>query len=319
MSYKSVWDFGRGGKANYSVHAIEEYPSKIRPVVFHLVVERFTKPKDTILDPFCGSGTLAVEAKLLGRNSINYDINAKATEITEKKLAALDQPEMEKAVKELIEETRKDIQTYLGNGELQQKFKQVQANKELDKLQKQLDELKDPNSFYYSTKHTTDVKDARDIDLSPESVDAIITDIPYANMIRYSNNPQDLSTIEDYQEFLKQLNASFEKMVPCLRKGGYCVIFAADYRVSAARRILPVHADVIRLIQDQGLVLFDTYIWRYYRSGAFRPFGAKPFQAMNIHTYILVFYKPNGCEQLNKKNRSVRYRKRLIEKIKVND
>ena len=44
MSYKSVWDFGRsGGKTNYSVHSIGEYPSKIRPLIFHEVVKRFSK------------------------------------------------------------------------------------------------------------------------------------------------------------------------------------------------------------------------------------------------------------------------------------
>ena len=39
---------------------------------------------------------------------------------------------------------------------------------------------------------------------------------------------------------------------------------------------------------------------------------------MNIHTYILVFHKPDG-EELNKKNREVRYRKRLVEKLGKNN
>ena len=38
---------------------------------------------------------------------------------------------------------------------------------------------------------------------------------------------------------------------------------------------------------------------------------------MNIHTYILVFHKPDG-EELNKKNSEVRYRTRLIEKMNNN-
>ncbi len=75
MSYKSVWDFGRDGVTNYSVHRLGEYPTKIRPIVVARIVERFSKEGDTILDPFCGSGTVAVEAKLQGRNSINFDIN----------------------------------------------------------------------------------------------------------------------------------------------------------------------------------------------------------------------------------------------------
>jgi DNA modification methylase len=320
MSYKSVWDFGREGKANYSVHAIGEYPSKIRPIVFSLVVDRFSKIGDTILDPFCGCGTLAVEAKLQGRNSINYDINPNAIELTKKKLDALTKEEMIRAVNELIKDLEKNFQTVLGNGDIQYKSKlrQVQAQKEVKKLKKRLEMINDDNSIFHETKHIAEVRDSRKLPLSDESVDAVITDIPYASMIKYSDLPDDLSTIEDYPKFLNELTRSFKEIVRVLKKGKYCVIFVADYRVGAARRILPVHSDVIQIMQKLGLILFDTYIWRYYRSGGFRPFGAPPYQAMNIHIYILAFYKPNGDEELNKQNRPVRYRKRLLEKMEKN-
>jgi hypothetical protein len=48
--------------------------------------------------------------------------------------------------------------------------------------------------------------------------------------------------------------------------------------------------------------------------GRFRPFGAKPYQAMNVHSYILVFHKPVAPKVLVK-NRPVRYRPRLMEKL----
>lgn len=320
MSYKSVWDFGREGKANYSVHTIGEYPSKIRPIVFSLVVDRFSKIGDTILDPFCGCGTLAIEAKLQGRNSINYDINPNAIDLTKKKLDALTKEEMIRAVNELIKDLEKNFQTVLGNGDIQYKSKlrQVQAQKEVKRLKKRLEMINDDDSIFNKTKHVVEVRDSRELPLSDESVDAIITDIPYASMIKYSDLPDDLSTIKDYPTFLNELTKSFKEIVRVLKKGKYCVIFVADYRVGAARRILPVHSDVIQIMQNLGLILFDTYIWRYYRSGGFRPFGAPPYQAMNIHIYILVFYKPNGDEQLNKQNRPVRYRKRLLEKMEKN-
>ncbi len=148
MSYKSVWDFGREGKANYSVHRIGEYPSKIRPIVFAHLVERFSNKGDTILDPFCGSGTVAVEAKLQGRNSINYDINPNAIQLTKTKLEKLDKDEMKNAYKELISDLKKDFQTVLGNGESSRKskLKRLQAQKEVKKLEKVLKELENPNS-----------------------------------------------------------------------------------------------------------------------------------------------------------------------------
>ncbi len=319
MSYKSVWDFGREGKANYSVHKIGEYPSKIRPIVFAHIVERFSNKGDVILDPFAGSGTVAVEAKLQGRNSISYDINPNAIELTRKKLNALDSQEMRSAYKELLKELGDDFQTVLGNGELNHhsKLKEVQAQKEVKKLQAIMEDLKSPDSDYLQTKHIAEVKDSRELNLSDENVDAIITDIPYASMIKYSDLQTDLSTIEDYDKFLDEISKSFGEMYRVLKKDKYCVVFVADYRIGASRKILPVHADVINIMQELGFTLFDLYIWRYYRSGGFRPFGKKPFQAMNIHSYILVFHKPNGKE-LDKANRQPRYMKRLVEKQRDN-
>lgn len=317
MSYKSVWDFGRsGGKTNYSVHSIGEYPSKIRPLVFHEVVKRFSKKGDIVLDPFCGCGTMAVEAKILGRHSINYDVNPNAINLTKEKLSKLTKKEIANAYDYFIEELVKEKEN-----EETTKLRKVQIDKEIARYEKLKEEI-----LKLDTKHISGIKDARiddyikdikNIDSKKDFVDSIITDIPYASMIKYSDLKNDLSTIEDYDNFLDELSKSFEKMVASLKKDGYCVVFVADYRIGASRKILPLHTDVTNIMRDLGMTLFDTFIWRYYRSGGFRPFGKQPFQAMNVHTYILVFHKPDG-EELNKANRNVRYRKRLIEKLNGN-
>jgi DNA modification methylase len=263
IGYKSVLDFGREAKVEFP-HNVGEYPTKILPQVIELMVVRFSEEGDTILDPFCGCGTVAVEAKKHGRNSINYDVVPLAIKLTKKKLA------LTNPLNEFI--TKK-------------------------------------------TTHIVELQDARKIPLNDESVDAVITDIPYFSMIKYSDLQSDLSNIEDYQKFLIEIAKAFEEIHRVLKKGKYCVIFVADYRVGAARMIYPLHADVINIMRELGFVLFDTYIWRYYRSGSFRPFGKRPFQAMNLHIYILVFYKPKEGENFDKKNRPIRYRKRLIEKL----
>lgn len=159
--------------------------------------------------------------------------------------------------------------------------------------------------------------DARKLDIPTESVDFVITDIPYADMIKYSNIPDDISTIQDYDSFLDELYKALSEMYRVLKKEKYCIIFVADYRIGRSRIIIPIHADVIYMMQNLGFVLFDLYIWRYYRSGSFRPFGTKPYQAMNTHTYILVFYKPEKPVEIIK-NREIRYRKRLVEKLNNN-
>lgn len=312
MSYKSVWDFGRAGVTNYSVHSIGEYPSKIRPIVFHEIVKRFSKIGDIILDPFCGCGTMAVEAKILGRHTLNYDINPIAIDLTEKKLHALTEDEIKKVYEFYIKQLENEK-----NDEESNKLRKEQIDKEINKLnliKKQANPL--------GTIHICKIKDARSLDqedikiIHPgkNKVDSIITDIPYASMIKYSDLGGDLSKIEDYDKFLEEISVAFKGMYELLKYDGYCVIFVADYRVGASRKILPIHTDVTNIMRDLGFNLFDTYIWRYYRSGGFRPFGRAPYQAMNIHTYILVFHKPDG-QELNKANRPIRYRKRLIEKL----
>ncbi len=151
-----------------------------------------------------------------------------------------------------------------------------------------------------------------------EYVDSIITDIPYGSMIKYSEKNDDLSNLENYDCFLEQISKSFNEMWRVLKKGKYCTIFVADYRIGASRKIIPIHADVINKMKDLGFNLFDLFVWRYYRSGGFRPFGAPPFQAMNVHSYILVFHKPTGKER-EKANRDIRYRPKLIDKVDKNN
>ena len=324
MSYKSIWDFGRSGITNYSVHKIGEYPSKIRPIVFHKIVERFSKEKDLILDPFGGSGTLSVEAKLQGRNSINLDINPNATDLTKEKTNKLDKVEMLSAYDSLIKDLTKERNKINVNGrslynnkiEKNEKMRVIQIDKEIKKYIEIKYKINTDETFI-NTKHTIKIEDARNLTLENESVDSIITDIPYSDMIQYSNLENDLSNIENYADFLIEVQKCFSEMVRVLKKDKYLVVFVADNRIGASRKILPLHSDVIQFFTKKGLDLFDLYIWRYYRSGGFRPFGAKPFQAMNIHTYILVFHKPNGLK-IYKKNEKDKYRKNLTKKIKNN-
>lgn len=309
MSYKSLWDFGRSAEAKYGAHSIGEYPTKIMPQIASILVERFTEEGDTILDPYCGGGTFAVEAKMHGRNSINYDINPSAVELGKKKIEWLTQENMLSVVEELISKRNKDLENS------KRKYEKVKIKKEIKKLKKRKEKISDGNSIYNNSTHTFEIKDSREMNLS-NPVDAVITDIPYASMIKYTDQDNDLSTIEDYPRFLDGLSKGLENAWEALKETKYFIIFCADYRVGAARRIYPVHSDVIQIMRGLEAFLFDLYIWRYYRSGGFRPFGRPPYQAMNIHTYILTFYKARGDEKfLGKENKPVRYRKRLIEKL----
>ncbi len=59
----------------YLTHNFHPFAAKFIPQIPRLLIEKYSGPSETILDPFCGSGTTLVEAKLLNRNSIGVDIN----------------------------------------------------------------------------------------------------------------------------------------------------------------------------------------------------------------------------------------------------
>lgn len=63
------------------------YPTQKPVLLLECIITISTDPGDVILDPFCGSGTTLVAAKLAGRNSIGMDISKEAVELTEARLS----------------------------------------------------------------------------------------------------------------------------------------------------------------------------------------------------------------------------------------
>lgn len=59
-------------------HYTFRYPAKFHPPVARHLIEAFTSRGQTVLDPFCGSGTLLVEASMLERHSFGSDIDPMA-------------------------------------------------------------------------------------------------------------------------------------------------------------------------------------------------------------------------------------------------
>lgn len=62
------------------------YPTQKPVILLERIISICTDPDNTILDPFCGSGTTLVAAKILGRNAIGFDISDDAIKITDERL-----------------------------------------------------------------------------------------------------------------------------------------------------------------------------------------------------------------------------------------
>ena len=58
------------------IHRLHPYLGKFIPQLVEIFLRKYFEPGQTILDPFCGSGTTLVQANELGINSIGYDISA---------------------------------------------------------------------------------------------------------------------------------------------------------------------------------------------------------------------------------------------------
>lgn len=74
---KDINDFQgiSSSETNNHTHSIHPYPAKFIPQIPSRIIEEFSNERHTVLDPFSGSGTTLLEAKIKGRNSIGFDIN----------------------------------------------------------------------------------------------------------------------------------------------------------------------------------------------------------------------------------------------------
>lgn len=88
---------GRNGMkkqaTRYSVHGMHEYKGKFNPQVVRALLNIFgVQPGQSVLDPFCGSGTTLVECAHLGASGVGTDINPFAVMVANAKLLALRTP-----------------------------------------------------------------------------------------------------------------------------------------------------------------------------------------------------------------------------------
>ncbi|HET9364902.1 MAG TPA: DNA methyltransferase, partial [Candidatus Angelobacter sp.] len=76
-------------KVSGTPHEIYRYPARFSPAFAREAIRAFTKPRDLILDPFCGGGTSVTEAIALARRAAAIDISSLATFLTRAKTTPL--------------------------------------------------------------------------------------------------------------------------------------------------------------------------------------------------------------------------------------
>lgn len=103
LPFDKSWSFeGLTQKdTNYITHGYHRYPAKFIPQLVARLITELSQPGDLVVDPFMGSGTALVEAKVLGRPSVGVDINPVAHLIAKAKVTPIEPRRLERVFTEI--------------------------------------------------------------------------------------------------------------------------------------------------------------------------------------------------------------------------
>lgn len=98
-------DFGLAVRADEHevrahVHGFHSYTARMHPVTAQRLIARLSAPGDAVLDPFCGSGTVLVEARIAGRRATGVDANPLAVALATTKTRRYPARDLERLVDE---------------------------------------------------------------------------------------------------------------------------------------------------------------------------------------------------------------------------
>jgi len=161
------------------------------------------------------------------------------------------------------------------------------------------------------TRHSLVVGDARDFSFIPnESVHLVITSPPYWNLKRYNEHPDQLGHIQDYEEFLGELEKAWRECFRVLVPGGRLVCVVGDVCVSRKKFgrhvVFPLHSDISVLCRKIGFDNLNPIIWHKIANAKYEvsngsKFLGKPYEPnaiiKNDMEFILMQRKPGGYRQ----------------------
>lgn len=207
------------------------HPAKFPETLAQEFIEFFTKEGQTILDPMVGTGSSLVAAIRSGRNSIGVELNKKYVELTNQ--AIIDEREL------------------LGTAAEQLSCQVIQGN------------AREISEFF--------------VEYELPAVDYVITSPPYWDMLHakgsqtqkdrrdkpeldslYSDDPEDLGNIHDYDQFLEQLIDIYIALKPCIVQRGYITIVVKN--IKKGGKIFPLAWDLARELGNT-YTLKDEKIW----------------------------------------------------------
>jgi modification methylase len=159
-----------------------------------------------------------------------------------------------------------------------------------------------------STTQTIHVSDSRDLSMiQDDSVHLVVTSPPYWNLKKYNDHDNQLGHIDDYQQFLDQLDKVWQECYKKLVIGGRLVIVVGDVLLSrrefGRHKVVPLHADIQVRCEKIGFDNLAPIIWHKISNAKFEVEGnskflGKPYEPNGIIKndieYILMLRKNGG-------------------------
>lgn len=159
------------------------------------------------------------------------------------------------------------------------------------------------------TMHRLYVGDAREMSvLKPESVHLVLTSPPYWTLKEYRDSEAQLGHIEDYDQFLFELDKVWRHCFNALVPGGRLICVVGDVCLSRRENggrhtVVPLHASIQEHCRKLGFDNLAPIIWHKISNAAYEVEGGsgflgKPYEPnaviKNDIEFILMERKPGG-------------------------
>ncbi|MGA2541021.1 MAG: site-specific DNA-methyltransferase [Verrucomicrobiota bacterium] len=160
--------------------------------------------------------------------------------------------------------------------------------------------------------------DARDLSfLEDQSVHLVITSPPYWTLKRYNEAEGQLGHIEDYEQFVTELNRVWKEVFRVLVPGGRLVCVVGDVCLSRRENngrhtVVPLHADICVQCRKLGFDNLNPIIWHKISNASYEvsngsKFLGKPYEPnaiiKNDIEFILMQRKPGGYRKPTEEQR----------------
>jgi modification methylase len=159
------------------------------------------------------------------------------------------------------------------------------------------------------TTHRLYLGDARKmLNLKPESLHLVLTSPPYWTLKEYRDSDAQLGHIEDYEQFLHELDKVWRQCFEALVPGGRLICVVGDVCLSRRENggrhtVVPLHASIQERCRKLGFDNLAPIIWHKISNAAYEVEGGsgflgKPYEPnaviKNDIEFILMERKPGG-------------------------